>query len=302
VLDGLRSALRRNPLTLALVESRPARAVARTTRSAMAVEQPGRFLARQLAGRPRLSAYRLRASGLTVHVRHGSRDLAIFREIFAANPWPNVYHPPPEVEAIVAARDAPRLVDLGGNIGLFGAYALGRWPGATVESFEPDPRNLPLMEKTIAANGLGSRWTAHPVAVSNRAGELPFVSGLHAESQLSGIGDPGARAGDAAPLAQGDEIVVAVVDLFEAVDGHVELLKIDVEGAEWAILADPRLAGLDAAAIVLEWHAMGAPEPNPRAAALRMLARAGFEGVHEGEQLGHTGMVWAWRPAPATRG
>jgi FkbM family methyltransferase len=302
VLGALRSALRRHPLTLAVIESGAVRDLARTTRSAMAVEQPLRFLARQLSGRPRLAAYRLRASGLTVHIRHGSRDVAVFREILGINSWPNVYDPPPEVEAIVAAAAAPRVVDLGANIGLFAAYALGRWPDCTVESFEPDPHNVPVLQRTIAANGTGSRWTAHRVAVSNAAGELPFVSGLHAESQLAGIGDPAARADDALPLAQGEVITVPVVDLFEAVQGRVELLKMDIEGAEWAILQDPRLAELDAGAIVLEWHAMGCPEPEPRAAALRMLARAGFKRTHEGEQPGQTGMLWAWRPAPAARG
>ena len=50
-----------------------------------------------------------------------------------------------------------------------------------------------------------------------------------------------------------------MVDVFATLEGHVALLKIDIEGAEWAILEDPRLAALDAEAIVLEWHAMGCP-------------------------------------------
>jgi hypothetical protein len=36
---------------------------------------------------------------------------------------------------------------------------------------------------------------------------------------------------------------------------HIDLLKIDCEGAEYEILMDPRFAGLDADNLVLEWHA-----------------------------------------------
>ena len=73
----------------------------------------------------------------------------------------------------------------------------------------------------------------------------------------------------------------------------------DIEGGEWPILNDPRLAELRARAIVLEWHAVGCPEPDARAAALARLATAGYVGLHESEDFGYRGLVWAWRePAP----
>jgi FkbM family methyltransferase len=278
----------------ALLDAEPVQVVARTVRSARAVREPMRFTALQLVGPRRESAYRLRGSGLTVHLRHRTRDLAIFKEIFGVNAWPSVYEPPAAVEAIVAAAEQPRVLDVGANIGLFGAYAVGRW-GASVESFEPDPRNVPLLRRTIAENGLESRWKLHEVAVSNRAGELPFVSGLFAESQLSGVGDPEARAEGAVALSEGDTISVPVVDLFEA-DHDVELLKIDIEGAEWDILTDPRLGELKARAIVLEWHSMGCPEPDPHEAAVRLLTAAGYNAHEDGDTPGTTGMLWAWRP------
>ncbi|HEX4436076.1 MAG TPA: FkbM family methyltransferase [Solirubrobacteraceae bacterium] len=276
-----------------LLDSEPVQVVARTVRSARAVSEPVRFTALQLAGPRRESAYSLRRSGLTVHLRHRTRDLAIFKEIFGANAWPSVYEPPTAVESIVAAADEPRVLDVGANIGLFGIFAVERW-GASVESFEPDPGNVPLLRRTIAANGLQSRWTLREVAVSNRDGELPFVSGLFAESQLSGVGDPAARAEGAVSLSKGHTISVPVVDLFET-NHDVELLKMDIEGAEWDILTDPRLSELKARAIVLEWHSIGCPEPHPHEAAVRLLAEAGYEAQQDGDMPGATGMLWAWR-------
>ena len=62
------------------------------------------------------------------------------------------------------------VLDLGGNIGLFGVYVMGRWPGASVRSFEPDPTNLPILNRVIAANALGGRWSVANVAVANHSG------------------------------------------------------------------------------------------------------------------------------------
>jgi hypothetical protein len=87
---------------------------------------------------------------------------------------------------------------------------------------------------------------------------------------------------------------VPVVDLFEA-DHDVELLKIDIEGAEWDILTDPRLSELKARAIVLEWHSMGCPEPDPHEAAVRVLTAAGYGAREDGDTPGATGMLWVWR-------
>lgn len=279
------------PPARALAATRPGRHLARTARSARAVQDPLRFSVLELAP-PRAACHRLRRSELRVYLRHRTRDVDIFREIFGS--VPGAYEPPAPVAAALEAVGAPRVLDLGGNIGLFGAYLLSRWPDATLRSFEPDPTNLPLLRRVVSANHLQTRWQVIAAAVANADGEMPFVSGLLAESQLSGIGDPQARAPDAASLETGATILVPTVDLF-AQDHDVELLKIDIEGGEWSILTDPRLGDLEARAVVLEWHAMGCAEDDPRAAALQRLAAAGYEHVQETENLGHTGLVWAWR-------
>lgn len=291
--SGLGRTVRRVPLLGSLAGSRPAQDLRRTVRAARATSAPLRFVAMQLGSR-RAARYRLRGSGLTVFLRHGTRDVDIFREIFGVGYEANSYDPPEPVAAALDASAGPAVLDLGGNIGLFGAYMLGRWPGATVRSFEPDPTNLPILRRVIAVNGLPGRWTVTPAAVANEAGELPFVSGLFAESQLLEVGDTTEREPDAASLEEGQTISVPVVDLFEQ-DHEVDLIKMDIEGGEWSILTDPRLPGLRAGAIVLEWHAAGCPETDPHGATIRLLRGAGYTGLHETEDFGHRGVLWAWR-------
>jgi len=278
----------------ATVKSRPVQYLVRTARAARAVREPLRFTARQL-GPPRTAGYRLRDSGLRIYLRHRTRDVDVFKEIFGTGYGPNSYEPPATVAAALDAKTSPSVLDLGGNIGLFGVYVMGRWPGATVRSFEPDPTNLPILNRVIAANEFEGRWSVANVAVANRTGEQPFVAGLFAESQLAGVAEPAARAPRSARLEDGETITVATVDLFEQ-DHDVDLIKIDIEGGEWSILTDPRLEGLRADVIVLEWHASGCPEPDPRAAAIRLLRAAGYSRLEESENIDHyRGLLWAWR-------
>jgi FkbM family methyltransferase len=219
--------------------------------------------------------YAIRGSRQVVHLRHNSRDVEIFNEIFARGRMS--YEPPTEVCAALQQFGPLRIADLGGNIGLFGLYALSRWPVASLRSFEPDPANAALLRATIAANESGGRWELEQVAVSNADTTAAFETGLLSESRLAA----GGRAhGNAARGSAAVSIDVAVVDLFA--QPPVDLLKIDIEGAEWAILGDPRLAEHPARAIVLEWHRRMCPGPKARHAARALLEVGGYEAMEAG--------------------
>ncbi len=290
---GLRKAMARVGVLRTMVKSEPAQYLVRTARAAKAVREPLRFTAFQL-GPQRAAGYRLRDSGLTIFLRHRTRDVDIFKEIFGRGYGPNCYEPPATVAAVLDAKGSPTVLDLGGNIGLFGIYVLGRWPGATVRSFEPDPTNLPIINRVVVANEFAGRWSVADVAVANQAGERPFMAGLFAESYLAETMDSGAAKAGPAPPGNGEVVAVRTVDLFEQ-DHDVDLMKMDIEGGEWSILTDPRLSSLSADVIVLEWHAIGCPEPDPRAAAVRLLNAAGYNELAEFEDLGYRGLLWAWR-------
>jgi FkbM family methyltransferase len=199
------------------------------------VHESVRFALRELAGRGQVASYRIRTSGQRCFVRHDGHDAWVLHEIFGKR----AYAFPPQVAGVLGRADGgPRVVDVGGYLGLFGLYALSCFPTARITSFEPDPENAALLERTVRANGLGSRWEVVRAAASTSPGRVGFVAGLGERSHLAAAGNP-------------DAMTVNAIDLFDRLDG-VDLLKIDIEGGEWAILADTRFLAITAAAVVLE--------------------------------------------------
>jgi FkbM family methyltransferase len=290
IADWLRSAIDRWPLLRRVVKSPTGQHLVQTARGARVVHEPLRFAVRQL-GPPRPAEYRLRGSGLRIFVRHQTLDVLVINEIFGGTGGQYAYDPPPALAALLAGERPLKVMDLGGNIGLFGAFALGRWPHAEIHSFEADPANARLLSRVVGANGLQSSWSVADVAVANYDGEMSFVAGLFGESHLASASDE---------PAEGAKVSVRTVDIFKQ-DHDVDLMKMDIEGGEWSILEDPRLPSLKADVIVLEWHARGCAEPDPRAAAARLLRAAGYGNVEEVEVGTYAGVLWAWRDAqPAT--
>jgi FkbM family methyltransferase len=244
------------------------------------VRERARFLAQAVAGRRAPSPYRLREGGVTVHLRHSTPDLNTLEQVVGQGH----YELPGDVEAALRSLRRPlEVVDLGANIGLFGALLLGRFPDAHVVAFEPDPDNAEVHARSVRAND-GLRWELVPACAGTVDGEVAFAAGDYANSRIADNGRDGA-------------ITVPVRDVFPYLD-RVDLLKVDIEGAEWELLSDPRFAGVPATVTALEFHPWGAPG-DPRTAAASALRDAGYA-VRDAElhALEGHGMLWGVR-APA---
>ncbi len=246
------------------------------------VRESLRFCARETLGRQgHVAAYRVRGTRARIVLRHRTRDLEIFHELIVAD----AYRPPAPVVELMARISEPRIVDLGANIGLFGVRALSRWPAATLTAYEPDPENVKLLERCIALNGAQDRWRFIAAFAATRSGEVRFRPGMESYSRQA---RPDER----------DEDGIITVPMLDAFDdlSQAHLLKMDIEGAEWEILSDPRLRASELRAIVLEYHDL--PNADPHEEAERLLCGAGFtvQRVHRDEQLG-LGMLWGWRTA-----
>jgi FkbM family methyltransferase len=127
-------------------------------------------------------------------------------------------------------------VDVGANIGCHSlAFAEVVGPAGRVLAFEPEPRNVRLLRANAELNGLAIE--VHPVALSDAAGRLtlhlvPGNAGAHA------IGPP-ARAGDGTGTVEVE--ATTLDDALAALGGRkVRLLKMDVEGYEWRVVAGAR--------------------------------------------------------------
>ena len=238
-----------------------------------------RFVGNELRRKPVTGVYRLRESGVAVAIRHHTGDVLVLDEIFSQRE----YEPPDAIRPALDALSAPVVVDLGANIGLFGAWVLGRFPDARIVAVEADPANAAVHRQAIEANPPGGRWSLVEGFAGRQAGVVRFAAGEHATSHA----------------AEAGTIDVAAVDVFPDL-ASADLVKIDVEGAEWDLLADPRFAALKPKVVVLEYHEDGSPGPDPKAAAVRALRTAGLEVVEAGAkpQFG-AGVLWGLPPPDA---
>ncbi len=158
-----------------------------------------------------------------------------------------------------------QVVDVGANIGLFSLWAHGRAPGVRVLAVEPNPDVLPYLRVNLDSNDVPA--TVVPVAVTDRTGMatltsfpgLTYLSGLsdHRDAEAAALIRSHVAGGELAPgeLAPGELAAlraeaegrlqatsrsVPTADLSTLLDQNgvdqVDLLKINVEGAEVAVL------------------------------------------------------------------
>jgi FkbM family methyltransferase len=259
------------PLLRRLLEGPRVERIVATMLRSTTVREPVRFVARELSGRRSVSVYRLRESGLIVVIRHGTPDVATLDEVF----YQRQYQPP----AVVADRlgTAPRIVDLGANIGLFALFAAAERPLARVTAVEADAANVDVLRRTRRLNGLD--WEVIEAVAATHDGSVPFAGGLFSLSRVEDRPD--------LPHVTGVDAFTYLVD--------ADLAKIDIEGSEWDFLASPRLAEEGPRALVLEFHPHLAPPGDPERVAVRLLEEAGYRtGELRPTAPGH-GIVWAWR-------
>jgi FkbM family methyltransferase len=162
----------------------------------------------------------------------------------------------------------PRILDCGGNIGLASLFFKRRFPAARITAYEADPALFAILQANLAANGASDIETVH-AALWTANGRVTF----RAEGSDSGmIGSlPGAVAGTAVDVPS-----LRLRDIMASeAGGRIDLLKLDIEGAEGAVLEDCEPVLARVGAIVMDLHEFD-PADRQAPRVLELLTRNGF--------------------------
>lgn len=169
-----------------------------------------------------------------------------------------------------AAGDSPVILDCGANLGMATLYFKWLYPKARVQSFEPDPKTFELLQNNVARNRL-SDVAIHNCALWDENGNIDFFVDPSIPGSLT-------MSTDHARL-KGERTQVPSRKLSEFVDGPVDFLKLDVEGAEHRVLSDlvaSRKIDL-IREMVIEYHHHLGQQRSCLAGFLKQLENAGFK-------------------------
>lgn len=126
----------------------------------------------------------------------------------------------------------PRIIDAGAHIGLATLYFKKLFPAAYVTAIEPHPHSFKLLEKNIWENSL-TDVSIIRAALGDRRGERSFFADASKDKWFSTAGFlSGAWTGSQTSSEQSVEIR----PLADFLQQPVDFLKMDIEGAEEAVL------------------------------------------------------------------
>ena len=163
--------------------------------------------------------YTYRVDGMALTVRRWTTDRVVVDEVVKYIPYP---------------RPGPRevVLDFGAHIGAFSILAARA--GARVLAFEPDPANFALLEKNVRPY---PTIEAVPLAIACTSGTRTMRRQVRCSTSGWSFFE-----------SSGDAQRTACISLPEILDqwqlGHVDLLKLNVEGAEYEIVREAPIDAL----------------------------------------------------------
>ncbi len=214
----------------------------------------------------RSTKVRVRPRGIShsLALRTRSSDLSTYHQIFISSAYE------------IQLRAAPSLIiDGGGNVGFAAIYFTNRYPHAKVLTLEPEAANFDLLVENVRP---------YPSIVPLRA--ALWKENVDVEITDPGHGHWGYRVGQkpsAADRMKGNVCGITINKLLRDYGVEsVDILKLDIEGAEKAVFEDPSGWISKVGVIIIELHEDIAPGCTD--AVYRAVAGFGFE-ARRGENL-----------------
>ncbi|TCL07823.1 FkbM family methyltransferase [Roseivirga ehrenbergii] len=215
------------------------------------------------------------------HINVKRQMLPPFKESFFDNIYFDGFPPEKRLTA------SPMVIDIGANVGFFSLNIFSKYPKAKVIAFEPMPFNYAqLLEYQQEYNDVN--WVIENKAIADHSNGLTlYTSTIDGFSTMAGVFKEGGKS---------SEINVETITLSDVIRSNnidnIDLLKLDCEGSEYAILytlPDNDLAKISM--ISIETH-YGNDFSENHNALVKYLKLKGWNLKEESKK--DTGYIWAW--------
>jgi FkbM family methyltransferase len=165
-------------------------------------------------------AIRYRMSGLSrrafLRMAHLQSDLCVALELAVSDSY-----------RLNQLNEPEFVVDGGGNTGLFTLAASARWPRARFVVCEPVPSNLDILKQNLALNGITAE--VFPLCLGGAPGRARF----YCREAMAGSFSP------EIPYTSVIEVgIITLSDICRGHEGQEILIKLDIEGAEVAVMGE----------------------------------------------------------------
>lgn len=171
-------------------------------------------------------------------------------------------------------KPTPVIFDVGALIGETVLYFKDQFPNAKIVAFEPSPRSFRLLKRNVIQNHLTNVHLVN-AAVGKDKGKAGFFIDKNPNNPW-GRGDSLKKNRFSNPT-HSKTVEVAVVKLSSYIKERIDLLKLDIEGAETEVIQEiePKLKHVDK--LILEFHYSIHNPQNKFSIIVNTLMRKGFK-------------------------
>jgi FkbM family methyltransferase len=202
----------------------------------------GKRAALQVAFWDRRDGLKVQPKGIKypVLIRSNSSDIDVFWQIFVDG----------EYACLNNLSNADLIIDAGANVGYSSVYFLSNFPNCRVIAIEPDGENFASLQKNLAP--YGERAQALNCGIWSKSAELAIEDATYRDGR-----DWTRQVRECEDGESGDIRAVTIGELLhDSGRRKLSLLKMDIEGAEAVVFADPscQLWLTQTEAIAIELH------------------------------------------------